>query len=93
MLNTNLIRLKAISKCFSGAISDDFIHYIKAISQNPENRSETDILRMGINDFLKLGSNIDVVTNDITNIAIRILPMNEKIMELKTHLFQVFEFH
>lgn len=93
MLNTNLIRLKAISKCFSGAISDDFIHYIKPISQNPENRSETDILRMGINDFLKLGSNIDVVTNDITNIAIRILPMNEKIMELKTHLFQVFEFH
>ena len=93
MLNTNLIRLKAISKCFSGAISDDFIHYIKTISQNPENRSETDILRMGINDFLKLGSNIDVVTNDITNIAIRILPMNEKIMELKTHLFQVFEFH
>ena len=93
MLNTNLIRLKAISKCFSGAISDDFIHYIKPISQNPENRSETDILRMGINDFLKLGSNIDVVTNDITNIAIRILPMNEKIMQLKTHLFQVFEFH
>ena len=93
MLNTNLIRLKAISKCFSGAISDDFIHYIKPIPQNPENRSETDILRMGINDFLKLGSNIDVVTNDITNIAIRILPMNEKIMELKTHLFQVFEFH
>lgn len=93
MLNTNLIRLKAISKCFSGAISDDFIHYIKPISQNPENRSETDILRMGINDFLKLASNIDVVTNDITNIAIRILPMNEKIMELKTHLFQVFEFH
>ena len=74
-------------------MSDDFIHYIKPISQNPENRSETDILRMGINDFLKLGSNIDVVTNDITNIAIRILPMNEKIMQLKTHLFQVFEFH
>ena len=93
MLNTNLIRLKAISKCFSGAISDDFIHYIKPIFQNPENRSETDILHMGINDFLKLGSNIDVVTNDITNIAIRILPMNEKIMQLKTHLFQVFESH
>ena len=75
-------------------MSDDFIHYIKPIFQNPEkNRSETDILHVGINDFLKLGSNIDVVTNDITNIAIRILPMNEKIMELKTHLFQVFEFH
>ena len=61
MLNTNLVRSKAISKCFPRATS------IFEISQNPENRFETATMRIGINDFLKLGSNIDVVTNNIIN--------------------------
>ena len=61
MLNTNLVRSKAISKCFPRATS------IFEISQNPENRFETATMRIGINDFLKLGSNIDVVRNNIIN--------------------------
>ena len=51
MLSVNLI--KAISKCFSGAASNDFIHYIKPTFQNPENQFEAAILDMGINNFLK----------------------------------------
>ena len=39
------------------------------ILQNPENPFETAILHIGINDLLKRGSNIDVLTNNIMNIA------------------------
>ena len=37
--------------------------------QNPENQSEAVISNMDINDLLKQGPNIDVVTNNIMNIA------------------------
>ena len=33
--------------------------------QNSENRYETAVLHMGINDSQKLGSNIDIVTNNM----------------------------
>ena len=36
--------------------------------QNSEKPSETAILHMGVNDLLKRGSNIDVVTNNIMKI-------------------------
>ena len=61
--------MKALSKCFPGASSNDFIHYIKPILQNPENPFETVILQMGVNDFLKWDSKIDVATNNIMDIA------------------------
>ena len=54
--------------------------------QNPENPFETVILHMGVNDFLKRDFNIDVVTNNIMNIA-----NNVKLMELKTNSFQVLQ--
>ena len=38
LLNTNIIRSKALSKCFPGVASNDFIHYIKPNLQNPENQ-------------------------------------------------------
>ena len=57
--NTNLIKSKAISKCFPGASSNDFIHYIKPTLQNSENTFESTILYMGVNDILKRDSNID----------------------------------
>ena len=68
-LNTNFIRSKAITKFFSGAASNDFIHYINPTLQNPENQFETAILQMGVNDLLKWDSNFDVVTNNIMNIT------------------------
>ena len=49
-------------------MSNNFIHYIKPTLQNPENLSESHFPH-GITDFLKLGSDIDVVANIITNIA------------------------
>ena len=59
LLNTNLIRSKAISKCLPIASSNDFIHYIKPTLQNSENTFESTILYMGVNDLLKRNSNID----------------------------------
>ena len=59
LLNTNLTKSKAISKCFPGASSNDFIHYIKPTLQNSENTFESTILYMGVNDILKRDSNID----------------------------------
>ena len=53
LLNTNLIKSKAISKCFPGASSNDFIHYIKPTLQNSQNLFESAILCMGVNDLLK----------------------------------------
>ena len=55
-LNTNLIKSKAISKCFPGASSIDFIHYIKPTLQNSQNPFESAILHMGVNDLLKRDS-------------------------------------
>ena len=69
LLNTNLIKSKAISKCFPGASSNHFIHYIKPTLQNSENSFETAILHMVVNDLQKRDSNIDVVTNNIMKIA------------------------
>ena len=57
--------MKAISKCFPGASSNDFIHYIKPNLQNSENPFETAILHMGVNDLLKRDSNIEVATNNM----------------------------
>ena len=37
--------------------------------QNPENQSEVASSHMGIKDFLKRGSNIDVATKNIMNVA------------------------
>ena len=68
-MNTNLIRSKAIGDCFPGAIWNGFINYIKATLRNPENRFETTILHMYTNDFLEMCSNIDVLTNNVKNIA------------------------
>ena len=63
LLNTNLIKSKAISKCFPGFSSNDFIHFTKPTFQNSQNPFESAILHMGVNDLLKRDSNIDVVTN------------------------------
>ena len=68
-LNTNLIKSKAISKCFPCASSIDFIHYIKPTLQNSQNPFESTVLHMGVNDLLKRDSNIDTVTNSIMKIA------------------------
>ena len=65
MLNTKLIKPKAISKCFSGVTSNDFTNYIKTTLKNKENEFEVAISHMAINDLLKRGSNMDVVTNSI----------------------------
>ena len=46
-----------------------FIHYNNATLQNPESHFEAVTLQMGIIDILKRDSNIDVVTNNIINIA------------------------
>ena len=43
LLNTNLIKSKAICKRFLGASSNDFIHYIKPTLQNPQNPFESAI--------------------------------------------------
>ena len=67
LLNEKLIKSKAACKFFPGATSKDFVHYIKPTLQ--ENEFYTSILRMGVNDALKLGSNIDTVSKDIINIA------------------------
>ena len=69
LLNTNLTKSKAISKCFPGASSNDFIRYIKPTLQNPQNLFESAILHIGVNDLLKRDSNIDAVTNNIMKIA------------------------
>ena len=59
-LNKKLIKSKAVCKFFPGATSKDFVHYIKPTLQ--ENEFDTSILHMGVNDILKLGSNIDTVS-------------------------------
>ena len=46
-----------------------FFHYIKPTLQNPENSFETVILHMDVHDLLERNSYIDVVTNNIMNIA------------------------
>ena len=43
----------------------DLVHYIKSILQ--VNDFGTSILSMGVNDVLKLGSNIHTVSKDIIN--------------------------
>ena len=65
LLNTNLMKSKAINKCFPGASSIDFIHYIKPTLQNSQNPFESAILHMGVSDLLKRDSNIDAVTNNM----------------------------
>ena len=67
LLNKKLIKSKALCKCFPGATSKDFVHYIKPTLQ--ENEFDTSILYMGVNDVLKLGSNIDTASKDIINIV------------------------
>ena len=69
LLNTNLIKSKAISKYFPGASSNDFIHYMKPTLQNSLNPFESAILYMGVNDLLKQDSKIDVVTKEIRKIV------------------------
>ena len=69
LLNNNFIRSKVSSKSFPGVSSNDFIHYVKPTLQNPENPFETAILHMGVNDLIKQGSNIDVITNTIMNFS------------------------
>ena len=69
LLNTNLIKSKAISKCFPGVSSNDFIHYIKPTLQYSQNPFESAILHMGVNNLLKRDSNINAVTNNIMKIA------------------------
>ena len=65
--NKKLIKSKVVCNFFTGATSKDFVHYIKPTLQ--ENEFDTSILHMGINDVLKLGSNIDTMSKDIINIA------------------------
>ena len=97
LLNTNLIRLKAISKCFPGASSNDFIHYIKPNLQNSENPFETAILHMGVNDLLKRDSNIEVATNNmkiakecktygIKNMFVSVLTINNRLHSISLTL-------
>ena len=78
LLNTNLIKSKAISKCFPGTSSINFIHYIKPTLQNSQNPFESAILHMGVNDLLKRDSNIDAVTNNIMKIASECKPYGIK---------------
>ena len=67
LFNKKLIKTKVVGKFFPGATSKDFVHYIKPTL--PENEFDTSILHMGVNDVLKLGSNIYSVSKDIINIA------------------------
>ena len=54
-------QLKVSCKFFSGATSKDFVHFIKPTLL--ENEFHTSILHLGVNDILKLGSNIDMNIN------------------------------
>ena len=62
-----MIKSKVLCKFFPSATLKDFAHYIKPTFQ--ENEFETSVLHMGVNDVLKLGSNIDNASKDIINIA------------------------
>ena len=62
-----MIQSKFVCKLSPGATSKDFVHYIKPTFQ--ENEFDTSVLHMGVNDVLKLGSNIDTPSKDIINIA------------------------
>ena len=66
LLNKKMIKSKDVCKFFPGATSKHFVHYIKPLQ---ENEFDTSILHMGVNDILKLGSNIATVSKDIINIA------------------------
>ena len=63
LLNKKLIKSKVVCKFFPGVTSKDIVHYIKPILQ--EDEFDTSILHIGVNDVLKLGSNIDIVSKDI----------------------------
>ena len=54
-----MIKSKVVCNFFPGATSKYFVHYIKPTLQ--ENEFDTSNLHMGVNDVLKLGSNIDTV--------------------------------
>ena len=58
-----MIKSKVVCNFFPGATSKYFVHYIKPTLQ--ENEFDTSNLHMGVNDVLKLGSNIDTVSKDI----------------------------
>ena len=62
-----MIRSKGVCKFFPGATSKDFVHHVKLTLQ--ENEVDIAILRVGVNDILNLGSNIDPVSKDIMSIA------------------------
>ena len=62
-----MIKSKAVYKFFPGATSRDVVHYINPTLQ--ENEFDTSVLHMGVNGVLKLGSNIDIVSKGIINIA------------------------
>ena len=62
-----MVKFKVVHNFFPGATSKDFAPYIKSTLQ--ENEFDTSTLRMGVNDILKLGSNIDTVSKGIIKIA------------------------
>ena len=61
--------MTAISKCFPGTSSNDFIHYITSTLQNLEHSFESAILHLDVNGLLKWDSDIDAITNNIMKIA------------------------
>ena len=67
LLNKKLIKSKVSCKFSSSATLKDSVHHIKPTLQ--ENEFDTSLLHMGVNDVLKLSSNIDTVPKDIINIA------------------------
>ena len=73
LLNKKLIKSKVVCKFFRGLTWKDFVHYIKPTLQG--NQFDNLILHIGVNDVLKLGSNIDTVSKDIINIANHSLSM------------------
>ena len=66
LLNKKLIKSNVACKFFPGPTSKDVICNIKSTFQ--ENEFDTSILHMGVNDVLKLGSNIDTVLEDVEKI-------------------------
>ena len=61
-----LIKSKGECKFFPRATLTYFVHYIKPTLE--ENKFDTSILHMGVNNVLKLSSNIDALSKDIVNI-------------------------
>ena len=62
LLNKKLIKSNVACKFFPAPTSKDVIYNIKTTFQ--ENEFDTSILHMGVN-VLKLGSNIDIVLEDV----------------------------